>query len=126
MRIVFPACHPHQLQQIQGALRPLGPGISSTIIHGKQDVLNSSEGGQELKELEDYTDRAPTPNSNSLLVEGVDVNMINDDFAGCGSVDARDHVDQRGFTAARLADDRDEGSSFNLQVNTFERGERAR
>ena len=37
-----------------------------------------------------------------------------------GTVEARDHVDQRGLAAARLADNGDEFARVDVQVNAFQ------
>ena len=74
--------------------------------------------------MEDHTDRAPAPDGDLFLVQRVDENTIDDDFAGGGAVDPGDHVDQRRFAAARFADDRDKRAQLDLQVHTFEGGER--
>jgi hypothetical protein len=35
-------------------------------------------------------------------------------------VNARDHIQERGFATTRFADNADEFTSFDLQVNTFQ------
>ena len=45
------------------------------------------------------------------------------DLARGGPVDAGDHVDQRGFAAARFADDGDKFAAINFQIDILQGGE---
>ena len=69
---VCQVCHADQLEQVHGVLGTLGWWISSAVIHGKQDILDGSQGGQELEELEDHTHRAAAPDRDLLFVERMD------------------------------------------------------
>ena len=117
--------HADALEQRHGVLGALGRGVAPAVIHGQQDVLDGSEGGQELEELEDDAHRTAAPDGDLLLAEGMDGDARNEHLARGWAVDAGDDVDQRGFAAAGFADDGDKGAEFHLQVDAVEGGEGA-
>src|SRR5205085_2010653 len=67
-----------------------------------------SEPGQELEELEDDADRAPSPSRQRAFRERGQGLPIHDDFACGASVDASQEVQQRRLAATRWANDGDE------------------
>ena len=74
-----------------------------------------------LEELENNTQVLSTPARHAILVQFMHRGPIDIDFAGCRVVDARDHVQQRGFSTARFADDAHKLACANAQVNAVQR-----
>jgi hypothetical protein len=85
--------------------------------------LHDGEGGQQLEELEDDAQFPPAPFGNFTFAQGVNGRSVHPHLARRRPINARNHVDQRGFAAARFADNRHEFARSHRQVDALERGE---
>jgi hypothetical protein len=74
-----------------------------------------------LEELKDNANVAPAPFGHWPFCQVVDGCITNKNFAGGGTVDPRNHIDQGRFAAARLADDGDEFTTPDGEVNSPQR-----
>src|SRR5689334_10843186 len=81
-------------------LRP----VFSRQVHGQDDILLEVERRKQLEELEDDAKVLAAPGCKLILRHLVNGCAIDEDLTGGGTVDTCDHVQQRGFAAARLAD----------------------
>ncbi len=118
---------PNQFQQFHGALRTFVEIVHVHIIHREHDVLEQGQCGQKLEELEDDAQILSAPLRALAFGDArVDVLAADHNLPLRRMVDARDHVQQRGFSTARFADDGNKFAAVDGQVNTFEDGELAR
>ena len=103
--------HLHQFERLDGALAPFA-GRQTAVNHRQLDVLEHIELGQQIEELKHEPDLS-VPDAGQLARRGVlDHGPVELDRAAGGRVEATQDVHQRGFAAARRADDGDE---FTLQ-----------
>src|SRR3990172_2963291 len=113
-------CQADPLEQAQGAPLPLGRWVHLAKVHRQHDVLEQSEHGEQLKELEDDAQVAAAPDGHVTLAELVDVSVAYAHRAAARMVDAGQHVDQSRFTAARAAHDADELALVDLDVDALQ------
>ena len=76
--------------------------------------------------MKDQTDIQSSPGGDLPFREAVNSCPIDHHFAGCWMVDACDHIEQCRFPAPRFADDRNELTGVDLQVDALKRGKCAR
>jgi hypothetical protein len=114
--------HPDLFEEELGAGAALAGRVQAAEVHRQHDVLDQRERRQELEELEDDPDVAAAPLGQLRLAERVHRRLADGHAAGGRPVDARDHVQQRGLSAARFPHQRNKFAAINGQVNAFEDG----
>ena len=114
----------HLLEQLHRAANPLARRVHRAEVHRQEDVLEDGQRGEQLEELENDANGAPTPLGKRILAELMHGRVAHDHLARGGVIDPGDYVDERRLAAAGLADDANELAGVDVQIHAPERCER--
>src|SRR5262245_38574319 len=104
-------------------LRPFARFRQSCDLHRHEAAVVSRQRRNQVERLKDETDfRAPQPRQLSRL-HLRDVLAVQANVAGGRVIEPGDKGEQRGFAAARRADDGDELTSWNGQIDCVQDGQ---
>lgn len=95
--------------------------MNARKVHRQHHVLGRSECWNQLKELEDDSDRATAPFRHRLLGKIVQAITIEMNFAARRPVDSSEQCEQCGFAAAGLTDDREEFGALDRKIDILQR-----
>ena len=109
----------YQFQHLPGALRALCAAYAR-VHQGQLHVFLRRHAGQKLKLLKDKADLPRADARQFLFAQRADQLPIQDVFARSGRIQAADQVHQRGFAAARGAQDGKELARLNVQVDPLQ------
>src|SRR6266404_1336262 len=77
-------------------------------LHWDEDVFRGGQRRYQMKRLEDKANLRAAKLSQFVFAHRGDVLTVNSDFAGGGRIESRNQAQERGFTATRGADHRNE------------------
>jgi len=121
--VVESRAEPYALEQVASAVlrcrRSQGP-LGRQQLERHQHVLESGEGGQELKALEDEADALGAQGGAAILVERIQRHTVEAHAAFAGSVEAGEQAQQRRLAAARGAEHRHDLSGGHVEVHAFQ------
>ena len=94
-----------------------GGGTEVGDVVGDLDVAHCGEGGQEIETLEDEAYLGAAGARSLCVGEGGEVDAVDKDGAGGSSSESAEDVEKCGFAGARRADDGDELTGSNGEVD---------
>src|ERR1051326_2176187 len=112
-----------QINRFQSCHGPLSAlfGRDATINHRQLDILNHVQLGQQIKKLEDKPNLAIANRRKLARGSIVDHNAIESNRPGSRSIQAAEDMHQRGLAAARGANDRNELTFVNIELDIIQR-----
>jgi len=90
-------------------------GAFAAEEEGEFDILDRGHGGEEVEELEDDAESFPAVGGEGGLVGGVEGQAVDENFAGVGTVESAEQVEQRAFAAAAGSGHGAESEGFDFQ-----------
>jgi hypothetical protein len=119
-----PVAELSQAHRLQGGL---GAPVAFGAVHAdegerQRHVAAHVEVGKEVERLEHEAHVAPAPEREGVVVGVVEGTAVEEDLARIRAIEARDDVEQRGLSAAGLADDRDPLAARHLEPDVVEEG----
>ena len=101
-------------------MRRAHPAVPSGELDRNEYVLQRSQGGEQMKRLEDEADPVDPEERKLIFSECAQVAAVHADVPGRGPVQSRKETQQRGFSAPRGANDRHELARADVQVDAPE------
>ena len=89
-------------------------------IGRNHDVLDGRELGEQLVELEHKPQMAVAEIAQLLRGQGGDINAVDHDASRVRTVEGADDLKQRGLTGSRGADDTDDLTAVDMEVDAFQ------
>ena len=108
-------------QKVHRATKPLTFRVFVAEVHRKQDIFHQAQHREKLEKLENNPQVVPAPTCLFALSQRVNIHTPNKDFPFGWTIDARDHVHQGGFAAARLADNTHKFACIEIQGDILQR-----
>src|SRR5262249_49406060 len=110
----------HASQQLG---RSLGGSWLTAQLEGHLHVFLRCEGRDQLKRLEDESNFLSADAGTSILVETREVDTIEDHRSARWGIESGEEAEERRLSAARRADDRDEGALGYREAHVAKHGE---
>ena len=106
-----------QAERLDDAVDVFSVDLLAVQLDRQHDVLVDVQDGNQIVTLEDEADPASAEDGELFVLQGKDIFAVHGDAAGRGSVQAAQHVKERGLAAAGCADDGDEFSFFHGEID---------
>src|SRR6185436_2935329 len=110
----------HFAEQLPGARIRVAPAGD---LHRNEDVLERRQRRDEMKELKDEPDLLTAQPGEPVFRQRRDVDAVDQNGSGGRAVEAREKPEQRGLTAARWTNDRNELARGDRVVKRMQDGQ---